>query len=301
MFSAAVDSKRSAPRPGAVADVVADEVRDDGGVAGVVLGDAGLDLADEVGADVGGLGVDAAAELGEERHEGGAEAVADDHEGDLSVGIAEELEHGEQAAHAEERHGAARTGRHRAAAQGDLKGVVERRPPPPLPRRCRWSGTAGTGRPRRPTNGVGDGDVSGFPVSAARTCWPRRRPPPKDTDPQDTINTASTPITPPPQRKHARQPGRPACVTPAYARKAPSESRRAGTLPMGVNRGRLSEAGARQASSGPPDTARHAVMIRGRWATSPARSVNDLRTPRKRRSQAAVRRRSGAGRPKSRP
>ena len=65
---------------GAVADVVADEVRDDARVARVVLGDALLDLADEVGADVGGLGVDAAAELGEERHERGAEAEADDEE-----------------------------------------------------------------------------------------------------------------------------------------------------------------------------------------------------------------------------
>ena len=54
---------------GAVADVVADEVRDHARVARVVLGDARLDLADEVGADVGGLGVDAAAELGEEGDE----------------------------------------------------------------------------------------------------------------------------------------------------------------------------------------------------------------------------------------
>ena len=68
---------------GAVADVVADEVGDDRRVARVVLGDAGLDLADQVGADVGGLGVDAAAELGEERHEAGAEAEADDQEGRL--------------------------------------------------------------------------------------------------------------------------------------------------------------------------------------------------------------------------
>ena len=65
---------------GAVADVVADEVRDDARVAGIVLGDALLDLADEVRADVRGLGVDAAAELGEERHERGAEAEADDEE-----------------------------------------------------------------------------------------------------------------------------------------------------------------------------------------------------------------------------
>src|SRR3546814_4027805 len=47
---------------GAVADVVADVVGDDRRVAGIVLGDAGLDLADQVGADVGDLGEDAAAE-----------------------------------------------------------------------------------------------------------------------------------------------------------------------------------------------------------------------------------------------
>ena len=67
----------------AVADVVADEVRDDGRVARVVLRDAGLDLADEVRADVGRLRVDAAAELREERDERRAEAVADDQERDL--------------------------------------------------------------------------------------------------------------------------------------------------------------------------------------------------------------------------
>ena len=64
----------------AVADVVAHQVRDDRRVARVVLGDTGLDLADEVSADVGGLGVDTAAELGEQRHEAGAEAEADDQE-----------------------------------------------------------------------------------------------------------------------------------------------------------------------------------------------------------------------------
>ena len=40
---------------GAVADVVADVVGDHRRVARVVLGDAGLDLADQVGADVGAL------------------------------------------------------------------------------------------------------------------------------------------------------------------------------------------------------------------------------------------------------
>ena len=62
---------------GAVADVVADVVGDHGRVARVVLGDAGLDLADEVGADVGGLGEDAAAESSEDRDQRAAEAQAD--------------------------------------------------------------------------------------------------------------------------------------------------------------------------------------------------------------------------------
>ena len=71
-------SKRSAAMPGAVADVVADVVRDHGRVARVVLGDAGLDLPDEVGADVGGLGVDAAAEAREDRDERAAEREPDE-------------------------------------------------------------------------------------------------------------------------------------------------------------------------------------------------------------------------------
>ena len=71
---------------GAVADVVADEVGDHAGVARVVLGDARLDLADEVRAHVGGLGVDTAAELGEERDERRAEAEADDQERRLANG-----------------------------------------------------------------------------------------------------------------------------------------------------------------------------------------------------------------------
>ena len=58
---------------GDVADVVTDVVGDGGGVPRVVLGDARVDLADEVGADVGGLGVDAAADAAEERDGGAAE------------------------------------------------------------------------------------------------------------------------------------------------------------------------------------------------------------------------------------
>ncbi len=70
---------------GAIADIVADVVGDDGRVAGIVLGDSGLDLADEVGADVGGLGEDAAAETGEDRDERGSEGEADEGVDDLAV------------------------------------------------------------------------------------------------------------------------------------------------------------------------------------------------------------------------
>ena len=62
---------------GAVADVVADVVGDHGRVARVVLGDARLDLADEVGADVGGLREDAAAEPREDGDQRAAEGEPD--------------------------------------------------------------------------------------------------------------------------------------------------------------------------------------------------------------------------------
>ena len=64
---------------GAVADVVADVVGDRGRVARVVLGDALLDLADQVRADVGGLGEDAAADTHEHREQRRAEAEALEH------------------------------------------------------------------------------------------------------------------------------------------------------------------------------------------------------------------------------
>ena len=67
--------------PGAVAHVVADVVGDGGRVAGVVLGDPGLDLADQVGADVGRLGEDAATDPHEQGEQRGAEAEADQDRG----------------------------------------------------------------------------------------------------------------------------------------------------------------------------------------------------------------------------
>ena len=63
---------------GAVADVVPDVVGDGGRVAGIVLGDAGLDLADEIGADVSGLREDAAADPEEQREQRAAESEPDE-------------------------------------------------------------------------------------------------------------------------------------------------------------------------------------------------------------------------------
>ena len=65
--------------PGAVPDVVTDVVGDRRRVARVVLGDALLDLPDEVGADVGRLGEDAAADPHEHREQCAAEPEPDQH------------------------------------------------------------------------------------------------------------------------------------------------------------------------------------------------------------------------------
>ena len=120
-----LEQVRAAAR--AVAHVVADEIRDDGGVARVVLRNPRFHLADEVRTHVGRLGVDTAAELGEERHEARPEAVADDQERDLLVGDSERAHEGEQAADAEQAHGDDEQPGDGAAAQCDLQCAVEAR------------------------------------------------------------------------------------------------------------------------------------------------------------------------------
>jgi hypothetical protein len=62
---------------GAVANIVAHQVGDDGGVARVILGDVLLHLAHQVGAHIGSLGEDAASHSHEQRNEGAAEAEAE--------------------------------------------------------------------------------------------------------------------------------------------------------------------------------------------------------------------------------
>src|SRR5439155_23057137 len=111
----------------AVAHVIAREVGDDGGVAGVVFGDAGLDLAHQVGAHVGGLCVNAAAELGEKGHERGSEAEAHYEEGRLGrVAIRDQVgvRHvNEKNPEQRQRHD--HEARDRAAAQGHGQGLAQ--------------------------------------------------------------------------------------------------------------------------------------------------------------------------------
>jgi hypothetical protein len=64
---------------GHIAHVVAHVVGDGGGVARVILGDAGFHLAHEIGAHIGGLGVDATAHTGEERDALSTEGEAREH------------------------------------------------------------------------------------------------------------------------------------------------------------------------------------------------------------------------------
>ena len=105
--------------PGAVADVVADVVGDRGRVAGIVLGDARLDLADEVGADVGRLREDAATETGEHGDQRAAEAEADERvDGRLLAVVEDRREQAVVAGDAEQREADDEQAGDRAAAEG---------------------------------------------------------------------------------------------------------------------------------------------------------------------------------------
>ena len=78
MFSAAVDSKRSAPRPAQSPTLSPTRSAITAGVAGIILRNAGFHFADQVSAHVSGLGIDTAAQLGKQGHERSAEAITDD-------------------------------------------------------------------------------------------------------------------------------------------------------------------------------------------------------------------------------
>ena len=101
---------------GHVAHVVAHVIGDNGGVPGVVLGDAGFHLAHQVSAHVGGLGVDAAAHTGKQRDGGSAQGEAGE---DLHI-VGEGIDGG-AAQQAQAHHAHAHNG---AAGEGDAQGLV---------------------------------------------------------------------------------------------------------------------------------------------------------------------------------
>ena len=62
---------------GAIADIVAHIIGDRRRIAGIILGNPGFDLADEIGADISPLGENAATKTGEDRDERGTETERD--------------------------------------------------------------------------------------------------------------------------------------------------------------------------------------------------------------------------------
>ena len=110
---------------GAVADVVADVVRDDRRIARVVFGNAGFDLADEVGADVGALREDAAAETRKDRDQRAAEGEADERMQRVIAVAGQAHHHAVVGGHAEEPEADDQHAGDRAAAEGDLQRGIE--------------------------------------------------------------------------------------------------------------------------------------------------------------------------------
>ena len=75
--------KQVSTHTGDIADIVADIVSDNSGVTRVILGDACLDLTDEVSTDIGCLGVDTAADTGKQSDRACAEGEAEQNVGVL--------------------------------------------------------------------------------------------------------------------------------------------------------------------------------------------------------------------------
>jgi hypothetical protein len=76
---------------GAVADIVAHIVGDRGRVAGIILGNAGFHLADQIAANVSTLGEDTAAQTGKDRNQRGAEAKGHQRVDDNAVGVGQPI------------------------------------------------------------------------------------------------------------------------------------------------------------------------------------------------------------------
>jgi len=109
--------KKVSPHPGHVAHVVADIVGNHRRVSGVVFGDTGLDLADQVSPHIRRLGVNSAPNPGEEGDGRGPEAEPGD-----NVRVANGQKEGREAQNPEADHGDAHN---RPAGEGDPQGIVK--------------------------------------------------------------------------------------------------------------------------------------------------------------------------------
>ncbi len=79
------------PQSGNVADVVADVIRDGGGIAGVILGNMGFGLADQISTHIGRFGIDTAADPVEQRDHRTAERIPRDGHGEGDKGNPERI------------------------------------------------------------------------------------------------------------------------------------------------------------------------------------------------------------------
>src|SRR2546421_10438537 len=88
---------------GAIADIIADEIGNDCGVARIVLRNSGFDLSDEIGSDIGGFRINSAAKLCKQRYKTRAESVADNEQRDLRyvIGNAKSIHDSEKPADSE--------------------------------------------------------------------------------------------------------------------------------------------------------------------------------------------------------
>ena len=109
---------------GAVAHIVAHQVRDHRRVPRIVFRDAGLHLAHQVRAHVRSLGVDATAQLGKKRHQRSAKAKADQLVRNV-LRILQPAKKEEEAAHAEQGEADDHHAGNRAPVQGNLQGLAE--------------------------------------------------------------------------------------------------------------------------------------------------------------------------------
>src|SRR6185503_10527866 len=97
----------------------------DGRVSRVVLGNSGLDLANEVGADVGAFREDAAAQARENRDQRAAERETDERLQDLVFGHAERVQHEVVTGDAEKAQADDEKTRDGAALEGQLQGGIQ--------------------------------------------------------------------------------------------------------------------------------------------------------------------------------